>query len=375
MKLRSISRLSIWGFLAMAMFACQTNPEGLTIKGDIEGSENLQVFIDHVVIGKANTVLAREQINGNGQFTINLEDGVEPGIYNVRIGAKRVSIALEKGDTDKTISITGNLNTLQNYDVTIEGSPVSQELANTMQKLLARQMSAQEVATFIDQTEHPMMASYIAYRALGTSGKFLDTQRKAQAKLAEKYPNAEMTTEYAKFIEAAQQVYDREMATQRIREGAMAPDITLPGPDGKEYSLSDLRGQVVLLDFWASWCRPCRMENPNVVKVYNQYKDQGFTIFSVSLDGIDDRTAARLGADRVEEARERTRQAWIKAIEQDNLTWPYHVSDLKKWQSSAAGLYGVRSIPRAFMIDREGRIANTSVRGAAAIESALVELL
>ena len=375
MKLASISRLTIWALLAVGIFACQSTPEGLTIKGDIEGSENLQVFFDHVVIGKANAVLAREQINGNGQFSLNFEEGLEPGIYNVRIGAKRVSIAIEEGDAEQTISITGKLNTLQNYDVTIEGSPVSQELANTMQKLIAREMNAGQIAEFVDQSEYPMMAAYVAYRALGTNGEYLDTQRKAQAKLAQKYPDSEVATEYDKFIRAAQQVYNRKMATQLIKKGAQAPDITLPGPDGKEYSLSDLRGKVVLLDFWASWCRPCRMENPNVVKVYNKYKDQGFTIFSVSLDGIDDRTAARLGADRVDEARERSRQAWVRAIEQDNLSWPYHVSDLKKWQSSAAGLYGVRSIPRAFMIDREGRIANTSVRGAESIEKALLKLL
>lgn len=375
MKLASISQLTIWALLAVGIFACQSTPEGLTIKGDIEGSENLQVFFDHVVIGKANAVLAREQINGNGQFSLNFEEGLEPGIYNVRIGAKRVSIAIEEGDAEQTISITGKLNTLQNYDVTIEGSPVSQELANTMQKLIAREMNAGQIAEFVDQSEYPMMAAYVAYRALGTNGEYLDTQRKAQAKLAQKYPDSEVATEYDKFIRAAQQVYNRKMATQLIKKGAQAPDITLPGPDGKEYSLSDLRGKVVLLDFWASWCRPCRMENPNVVKVYNKYKDQGFTIFSVSLDGIDDRTAARLGADRVDEARERSRQAWVRAIEQDNLSWPYHVSDLKKWQSSAAGLYGVRSIPRAFMIDREGRIANTSVRGAESIEKALLKLL
>ena len=112
-----------------------------------------------------------------------------------------------------------------------------------------------------------------------------------------------------------------------------------------------------------------------MVKVYNQYKDQGFTIFSVSLDGLDSRMAARLGEDKVEAAMDRSKQAWIKAIEQDNLTWPYHVSDLKKWQSAAAATYGVRSIPRAFMIDREGRIASTKVRGAEQIEAALQDLL
>lgn len=367
-------RLTTLLFLALSLWACNTTPEGVTISGQIGGAENLQVFIDHVVIGKANSVIAREQIDGQGTFSISFAEGLEPGIYNVRIGAKRVGLVIEENGNQQ-INISGQLNTLGNYEVTIEGSPVSQEMANIMQQLIARELNAQQVSEFVSSSDSPMMAAYIAFRALGTNGQYLDTQRQAQQKLAQRYPGSEMTTEYDKFIQAVQQQYDRKMAMERIKKGAMAPDITLPGPDGKTYSLSDLRGQVVLLDFWASWCRPCRLENPNVVKVYNKYKDQGFTIFSVSLDGVDARMAARLSPEQVEEARERTRESWKKAIAQDNLTWPYHVSDLKKWQSSAAGTYGVRSIPRAFMIDREGRIANTKVRGAEAIESALKELL
>ena len=158
-----------------------------------------------------------------------------------------------------------------------------------------------------------------------------------------------------------------------VKVGSPAPDIKLPTPDGKEYALSDLKGKVVLLDFWASWCGPCRRENPNVVKVYNKYKDQGFTIFSVSLDGLDNRTSARLEDDQKEEYVKGQKQRWISAIAQDNLTWPYHVSDLRKWDCAPAKIYGVRSIPRAFMIDREGVIVSTSVRGAQQIEEELLK--
>ena len=133
-------------------------------------------------------------------------------------------------------------------------------------------------------------------------------------------------------------------------QGEMAPDIVMNDPDGNERRLSDLRGKVVLLDFWASWCGPCRRENPNVVRAYANYKDQGFEVFSVSLDS----DASR----------------WRKAIEQDQLTWPNHVSDLQGWRNGAAREYGISSIPHTMLIDRDGSILATHLRGSG-VESAL----
>lgn len=134
----------------------------------------------------------------------------------------------------------------------------------------------------------------------------------------------------------------QKLATS-LGPGRMAPDIDMLDAESQHRKLSDLRGQVVLLDFWASWCRPCRMENPNVVKLYKKYHEAGFEVFSVSLD--------------------KERSAWLQAIRQDGLVWPNHVSDLKGWTSSGGAAYGITSIPATVLIDREGRIIARNLRG------------
>jgi peroxiredoxin len=135
--------------------------------------------------------------------------------------------------------------------------------------------------------------------------------------------------------------------------GQPAPEISLPTPEGEIRSLSDLRGKVVLIDFWASWCRPCRMENPAVVAAYQKYKDKGFEILGVSLD--------------------RNKDQWINAIKKDGLDW-HHVSDLQFWQSEAAKSYGVHSIPYTVLVDPKGKVIAERLRGAA-LDRKLAELL
>lgn len=159
------------------------------------------------------------------------------------------------------------------------------------------------------------------------------------------YPGAEMAKAMAQQTTQVETMYNQHLGVGNSAAiGKEAPEIALPRPDGTMHKLSSLRGNYVLIDFWASWCGPCRRENPNVIRLYNMYKDKGFTVYSVSLD--------------------ENKNAWLGAIAADGLVWPNHVSDLSRWQSPVVQAYQIQGIPHTVLVDPKGKIIDIGLRGA-----------
>lgn len=178
-------------------------------------------------------------------------------------------------------------------------------------------------------------------------------------RIFDKDKHYELYTGYADLIEEemphspiAMDFVNEVNEMKKLAVGQVAPDIALPNPEGEVVKLSSLRGNYVLVDFWAKWCKPCRMENPNVVRLYNKYNAQGFEVYGVSLD--------------------RRKEDWVQAIEEDGLHWT-QVSDLKFWNSEAARIYNIKAIPFAVLLDPEGKIIGKNLRGQA-LENKLGEI-
>lgn len=198
--------------------------------------------------------------------------------------------------------------------------------------------------TFAEQ--HPQ--SYLAVISLNHAASREDLTarvRKAYEKLPAKWKNSPL----------GQGVPVALDAPEKTKIGKEAPDFAQKTPEGQDFKLSSLRGKYVLVDFWASWCGPCRRENPNVVKAYQKYKEKGFTILGVSLDNPGQK------------------EAWLKAIAKDQLEWT-QVSDLKGWDNGVAKIYGIRSIPANFLLDPSGKIIAKDLR-AEGLNEKLKELL
>lgn len=187
-----------------------------------------------------------------------------------------------------------------------------------------------EVAAMITKNSG-MYASLIAVQSLEPD-MYGDVYRKLDEGLIKKYPNDKNVKNFHDFV-------GRTLA---LSVGQVAPEIELADPDGKPIKLSAFRGKVVLIDFWASWCGPCRKEMPNVVKAYAKYKSKGFEIFGVSLD--------------------KEKANWVEAIKADGITWP-QVSDLQQWSSSVVNLYAIQGIPYTVLLDKEGKIIAKNLRG------------
>ncbi|MCH7403246.1 redoxin domain-containing protein [Belliella kenyensis] len=364
-------KLSILLFSTLLFFSCAEEKRAfdgkVKISGKITNAESGKLILSKYLDDRAE-VIDTIKISGNGKFDYEVSlDG--PTFFELNIlDKKSVRLALY----DEDIEISYDIEDESSYK--ISGSEDSkhlmkidelaqayQEEINNLNSAYYEAMTNKDQAAIVEiqnkamdlESTHAekvksaiadMDGSFASLAALGMlnfKNDFLFVDELVE-KLNEKYPNTKMITSLKSQLD--------DMRLLSI--GQEAPEISLPNPDGDLVSLSDLRGKYVLIDFWAAWCRPCREENPNVVRLFNKYNDAGFEVFGVSLD--------------------RTKDAWVKAIAEDGLTWT-HVSDLQYFNSAAAATYQINAIPATYLLDPDGKIIAKDLRGSS-LEKKLEEI-
>ncbi len=341
-----------------ALSSCKNNKE-FSISGKIENAGDIK----KVVLYEADQAIDSAFLNEKSEFKFK-RVSPEPNFYNLLIGDKAFLLVAKNGDelefktnyadSSNTYEVKGSeesekiraFNKISNdhgkineqiqeeYARAISKTPAAKDsIYNLFMPKIQTNMNAYSNAAlkFADENKDNL-AGFYAVATLDPL-KYEAELIKYAEDINSKYPNNKAVKEFAA----------KMMNAKPVSVGQMAPQFELPTPDGKLVKLSDFKGKYVLLDFWASWCGPCREENPNVLKVFNAYKDKGFTVLAVSLD--DDKNA------------------WLKAVKDDNLMWT-HVSELKRWEGKVASLYQVTGIPASFVLDPSGKIVAKNLRGA-----------
>jgi peroxiredoxin len=344
--------------LLLTIAACKPTPKGYVVEGTInnadgktivlsafsaDGGEILDTLkinegrftssgvLEHPVTVSISVAGGKERLvffGDNAKFTINADaDSLGKGSVVSESEIQKAFVAI-KNDLD-VVTDQKNM-VIQDYNIARKDG--QQELVD---QLVAKYDSLEAISnkimtTFVENNPKSPVSAMFVHNQYGSGS--VEELNEGVAKL----DTSLLGSPYAKVLT------NRIAILEKVAIGKQAPDFAMADSLGNAISLSSFKGKYVLVDFWASWCGPCRRENPNVVKLFNQYKDKNFTILGVSLDT--------------------DRSKWIKAIEDDKLTWS-HVSDLQGWKNSAAGLYGVRAIPHTVLIDANGVIIGRNLRG------------
>ncbi|MEO6489035.1 MAG: TlpA disulfide reductase family protein [Ferruginibacter sp.] len=339
------------------------------ISGEMKNVPEQKIYLEQLYFSQKEPDLLDTGVLKNGKFEMSAIAN-EEGLFRVRLEKTQLGFVFINDQPDIRIYADSSI---ASWDAITYNTPANNKLKNFLKECTARFTKYQEVSSrtangstvndnlaiednrklkeldesfksfiirTINSTTDPVLAMFaFGYTRNADQKQILDIV----SGLKKKFPRHEgvrsLITEYERSIKQQSQ---REAQTSTLPIGSMAPDFTMNDIKGKPFSLSQLKGKYVLIDFWASWCGPCRSENPNLVAAYNRYKDKNFTILGVSLDEDKD--------------------AWLKAIKADDLSWN-HISDLKGWMSEASALYGFDGIPYNVLIDPEGKIIASSLRG------------
>ncbi|HQW10947.1 MAG TPA: redoxin domain-containing protein [Saprospiraceae bacterium] len=337
-------------------FACNTTKNGFTVTGEIKGAENKEVKLERWGTQNQYNEVAKATASADGKFTLKSDTALKKGIYKLTIEQKYLPIIVD--GNENAITINGTMEDFNNLAFVTTGSVGTAEFFSFVNKIVNKALDADGVKKAIEEAKNPYAAIQMVFvgmqnnpkEAVATLGGIIDKIKKFD-------PQSEYIPMYEQSLKQLINQNAQPPSPQgNFKIGDMAPEISLPDPSGNIIKLSSLRGKVVLLDFWASWCGPCRQANPHVVEIYNKYKDKGFTVYSVSLDGLDSRSRQKLPADQLAGSLEGQKTRWTEAIQKDGLIWKNHVSDLMKWECAPARDYGVTSIPRTFLIGRDGKI-------------------